>query len=177
MASNCSGVISARASTVVIPAAASFSKAPAYFDPLNLLELALADPDADIGAWRDIAHDLLAQTADLPPGPDQQPIVPPSLLTSPRISALVKGLPTQACLPTGRYSINVVYPDGQAWTVPNEAGACANAEGATNYAKLTCTIQPRPVLRSQGDRAVVEITPAAKGACRTPLPPACLPTP
>jgi hypothetical protein len=33
------------------------------------------------------------------------------------------------CLPTGRYGINVVYPTGQAWTVPNEAGSCAATEG------------------------------------------------
>ncbi len=121
---------------------------------------------------------LLAPTADLPPTGDQQPIVPPSLLTSPRISSLVKGLPVQSCLPTGRYSINVVYPDGQAWTVPNESGVCSGLEGSTNYAKLTCTIQPRPVLRSQGERAVVEITPATnKANCPTSLPPACLPVP
>jgi hypothetical protein len=124
-----------------------------------------------------ITPHLLAQTADIPPAADEQPIVPPSLLSSPQIAALVKGIPVQGCLPTGRYSINVVYPDGQAWTVPNEAGVCASAEGSTNYDKLTCTIMPRPVLRSQGERAVVEITPAAKGSCQAPLPAACLPKP
>jgi hypothetical protein len=61
------------------------------------------------------------------------------------------------CLPKGRYAINVVYPDGQAWTVPNEAGACSGTEGQTDYGGLTCTIKPRPVLYSQGNRAVVEI--------------------
>jgi len=67
----------------------------------------------------------------------------------------------EGCLPVGRYAINVVYPDGQAWTVPNEAGACtgsATGEGDTNWASLTCSAQPRPVIRSQGPRAVVEIT-------------------
>jgi hypothetical protein len=121
---------------------------------------------------------LLAQTADLPPAPNPQPIVPPSLLMNPTISSLVKGLPVQACLPTGRYAINVVYPDGQAWTVPNESGVCQGAEGSTNYSKLTCTVQPRPVMRSQGERAVVEVTKATDPThCTTPLPPACLPTP
>ena len=120
---------------------------------------------------------LFAQTADIPPATDKQPIVSESLLSSPKIAALVKGLPVQACLPTGRYSINVVYPDGQAWTVPNEAGVCSSTEGSTNYSKLTCTIQPRPVVYSQGERAVVEITPAAKGNCPEPLPAACLPSP
>ncbi len=64
------------------------------------------------------------------------------------------------CLPKGRYAINVVYPDGQAWTVPNEAGACTGAatgEGTTNWNEATCTMQRRPVIQSQGPRAVVEI--------------------
>ena len=60
--------------------------------------------------------------------------------------------------------------------MPNESGVCSSEEGSTNYAKLTCSLEPRPVLRSQGLRAVVEITPAASCA-KTKLPPACLPTP
>jgi hypothetical protein len=107
---------------------------------------------------------LTAPTADLPPQP---------ILSSPQINALVKGIPVQACLPTGRYAINIVYPDGQAWTIPNESGVCASAEGSTNYKKLTCSIEPRPVLRSQGQRGVVEITPTADCA-NSKLPPACL---
>jgi len=73
----------------------------------------------------------------------------------------------QGCLPTGRYSINVVYPNGQAWTVPNEAGACtgdATGEGGTDWTNLTCKTQPRSVLRSQGPRAVVEIVTATNPA-------------
>jgi hypothetical protein len=83
----------------------------------------------------------------------------------------------QGCLPTGRYSINVVYPNGQAWTVPNEAGACtgvATGEGTTDWTQTppTCTIQQRNVLRSQGPRAVVEITPAKNMAhCQGPSTP------
>ena len=77
------------------------------------------------------------------------------------------------CLPKGRYAINVVYPDGQAWTVPNESGACSGSEGSTNYLAqpLTCTLKPRPVLYSQGNRAVVEIVgPTDPTNCQTPGP-------
>ncbi len=35
------------------------------------------------------------------------------------------------CLPEGRYAINLVYPTGQAWTTPNEAGICAESEPQT----------------------------------------------
>jgi hypothetical protein len=119
---------------------------------------------------------LFAMTADLPAQANSAPIVPPSALSSPQFASLVKGLPVEGCLPTGRYAINIVYPDGQAWTVPNESGVCSSEEGSTNYSKLTCSIEPRPVLRSQGQRAVVEITPSASCA-KSKLPAACLPTP
>ena len=77
------------------------------------------------------------------------------------------------CLPKGRYAINIVYPDGQAWTVPNEAGACSGSEGSSDYTNLTCTIKPRPLLLSQGNRAVVEIVgPANKANCQGSGPPA-----
>ncbi len=119
---------------------------------------------------------LFAQTADIPAQTGTAPIVPPAALSSPQLASLVNGIPTQACLPVGRYAINVVYPDGQAWTVPNESGVCLGAEGSTNYTKLTCTMEPRPVLHSQGQRAVVEVTAAANPAnCAARLPPACLP--
>ena len=93
------------------------------------------------------------------------PIVPQAVLTNPQFASLVKGIPIEACLPTGRYAVNVVYPDGQAWTVPNESGeACLGDEGSTDYARLKCTLQPRPILYSQGTRAVVEIVPATNKA-------------
>jgi len=113
------------------------------------------------------------------------PIVPIGLLQNDgtdvaSVSNLIKPPPNytagttspaiQGCLPTGRYSINVVYPDGQAWTVPNEIGACtgqATGEGDTlwNDSPITCTVQgTRDVLRSQGPRAVVEVTPAMNAA-------------
>lgn len=143
---------------------------------------------------------LVGNSADTPPM--QVPIVPLNLLqndgtTLASVANLVAPPPgykagmtspaIQGCLPTGRYSINVVYPDGQAWTVPNEAGACtgdATGEGKTDWTNLTCFTQPRPVLRSQGPRAVVEITPAknpmhCQGASSQtnpgPVPPICLP--
>ncbi len=118
---------------------------------------------------------LFAPTADLPAQQNSAPIVPPSALSSSQFASLVKGLPVEGCLPTGRYAINIVYPDGQAWTVPNESGVCSGEEGSTNYARLTCSLEPRPVLRSQGLRAVVEITPSA--SCKSALPPACQSTP
>jgi hypothetical protein len=101
---------------------------------------------------------LTGLTADLPTGTPATPIVSPSVLMSPSIAALVAPPVVTACLPTGRYAINVVYPDGQAWTVPNEAGACSGSEGPTDFTTLTCVAKPRSIIRSQGPRAVVEIT-------------------
>ena len=117
---------------------------------------------------------LLATTADVSQPPvDGVPVLPPAVLASPQVAALVGGTPVEGCLPTGRYAINVVYPDGQAWTVPNESGACSRDEGATDTKKFTCAIKPRPILYSQGTRAVVEITPTTnpahcKGAAAVP---------
>ncbi|HEX3343836.1 MAG TPA: hypothetical protein VHS09_04650, partial [Polyangiaceae bacterium] len=41
----------------------------------------------------------------------------------------------------------------------NEAGGCSGDEGTTDYTpgNLTCTLKPRPILYSQGSRAVVEV--------------------
>jgi hypothetical protein len=99
----------------------------------------------------------LGLSADVPNGKPNIPIAPPTIFQNPQIAALVQTHPVEACMPTGRYAINVVYPDGQAWTVPNEAGACTGNEGSTDYAALRCTLNSRSVLRSQGPRAVVEI--------------------
>jgi hypothetical protein len=65
----------------------------------------------------------------------------------------------EGCLPKGRYAITLVYPTGQAWTVPNEIGGCAPSEGAvvSRSGGSSCTMKPRPVLLSQGARAVLEI--------------------
>jgi len=139
----------------------------------------LFDPTVSDKRGTLVTPHLLGTSADLA-GAIPAPVVPASALSSPQFAAQVKGSPVQACLPTGRYAINAVYPDDQAWTVPNEAGACSGVEGTTNYAQLTCTLQPRPVLRSQGTRAVVEIVAASNPAsCTGPhaVPAACLPSP
>ena len=90
------------------------------------------------------------------------PIVPVDILSNNQLTtryqatSLVNNVQF-GCLPKGRYEINIVYPDGQAWTVPNEAGACSGTEGASDFTNLTCTLKARPILYSQGNRAVVEI--------------------
>jgi hypothetical protein len=120
---------------------------------------------------------LIAPSADST-GSMMQPIVPPTALTQPALASIVNPVPVQGCLPVGRYAINIVYPDAQAWTVPNEAGSCSAAEGPTNFAGLTCATQPRPILYSQGTRAVVEIVPASDpSACAGAMkvPDICLP--
>jgi hypothetical protein len=132
------------------------------------------------------------QRADVPPPAppdDTGPIVPLDLLTNTAIdrqsvSGLVSAV-VQGCLPKGRYAISLVYPDGQAWTVPNETGACALGEQPTDYANLLCTARyrQRPILYSQGTRAVVEVVdPQDPANCQPnglpgnvpPVPPQCL---
>ncbi len=85
----------------------------------------------------------------------------------------------RGCLPMGRYAISLVYPTGQAWTVPNETGGCSALEGSVRVGDRggTCTDKPRPVLLSQGSRGVVEIIGAAEpGTCEEhPVPEECLP--
>lgn len=98
-------------------------------------------------------------------------------------SSLIKDA-KEACLPTGRYNINLNYPaTGQAWTVPNETGSCAETEGVQipGSPLPTCKDKPREVLRSQGPRAVLEIfaaeTADEQAWCAAhPVPPECLPT-
>jgi hypothetical protein len=74
------------------------------------------------------------------------------------------------------------YPSGQVWSVPNEAGACAPLEGVLVEKDRvgSCSRKPRPILYSQGPRAVLEIvpptTPEGIKACEdAPVPPECLP--
>jgi hypothetical protein len=141
----------------------------------------LTDPGAFVPGTLVTPHPK-ATTADLdcsstpcvPNGTPEQLIAPPDLLTQPAVSALVGGQAT-GCLPMGRYAINVVYPDGQGWTVPNEAGACSGTEGSTDYVNLTCPQKPRPVLYSQGNRAVVEVVAAKDPAycVANPVPAVC----
>jgi hypothetical protein len=109
-------------------------------------------------------------------GMPDQPIVPPDLLA--KLASVVSGA-KPACLPTGRYAINVVYPDGQAWTVPNEAGTCSATEGAADFTRLSCAAKSRPILYSQGNRGVVEVVAARNPAyCSLhPVPEECLRSP
>jgi hypothetical protein len=105
------------------------------------------------------------------------PIVPVDLLTIDEatqhrfpVSNLVNSV-KYGCLPKGRYAINIVYPDGQAWSVPNEAGACSGGEGLSDFTNMTCQLKPRPILFSQGNRAVVEIVgPTNPQSCQSPSP-------
>jgi hypothetical protein len=57
---------------------------------------------------------------------DPQAIVPGlrSLLGRPDADVRV----VEGCLPRGRYQINLLYPTGQRWAVPNEAGVCIAPE-------------------------------------------------
>ena len=88
----------------------------------------------------------------------------------------------RGCLPLGRYAMAAVYPSGQVWSVPNEAGGCAPLEGKLVEADGvgSCARKPRPILYSQGPRAVLEIvpptTPEGEKTCQdAPVPVECLP--
>jgi hypothetical protein len=96
--------------------------------------------------------------------------------------------PMLGCLPPGRYAPNLVYPTGQAWTVPNESGSCAVLEGSVDFTSSSTTgaacatdggAPTRDVLQSQGPRAVLEITetPGSKTCAAHPVPAVCLPPP
>jgi hypothetical protein len=129
---------------------------------------------------------LTGAPADNPTGPTTTPLFDPNAILAAQ-SKLIHGY-TEACLPTGRYQINLVYPSGQAWTVPDEAGSCASDEGAVGPASTAasappgdglqgCQTKPRAVMPSQGTRAVLEIVPPPAGDnyCDThPVPAACM---
>lgn len=93
-------------------------------------------------------------------------------------NALVREV-KRGCLPMGRYAVTLVYPSGQAWTVPNETGSCAPSEGGIFVGQRvsSCVAKQRPVLLSQGARAVVEIIgPRDEATCANfPVPTECLP--
>ncbi|MDC0742676.1 hypothetical protein [Polyangium mundeleinium] len=78
------------------------------------------------------------------------------------------------CLPEGQYSMNLVYPTGQAWSVPNEAGVCALAEPQTSDGK-TCkaVTNARPRLVSQDAMLIVGAPKDAAYCKANPTPTAC----
>jgi hypothetical protein len=79
------------------------------------------------------------------------------------------------CLPEGRYAINLIYPTGQAWSTPNEAGICAKSEPQTADGKgcAEASGPHRVLLPSQ--KAVLTITPPTDAAycVANPTPPIC----
>jgi hypothetical protein len=105
----------------------------------------------------------------------EKPLFDPKNILKQRIVREIK----QGCLPKGRYAITLIYPTGQAWTVPNEMGGCARAEGERRPSGdiSTCASKPRPVLLSQGARAVLEVVdarPEDQALCdANPVPDVC----
>lgn len=78
------------------------------------------------------------------------------------------------CLPQGNYAMNLVYPTGQAWTLPNEAGVCAEGEPESSDKKrCVSTTNDRARLASQ--LAMVVVGPPNDAAyCKAnPTPKAC----
>jgi hypothetical protein len=82
-----------------------------------------------------------------------------------------------ACLPQGRFGLNLVYGTGQAWSNPNEVGVCAAGETESSDGK-TCsaTLGSRPRLPSQ-DTVLTIGPPSDPKYCALPghgVPPCCL---
>ena len=79
------------------------------------------------------------------------------------------------CLPEGTYAMNLVYPTGQAWTLPNEAGVCADGEPQSADGKK-CVAPTNSRLRLASQDAMVTVIPGDKAYCKAnPTPKACLP--
>lgn len=94
----------------------------------------------------------------LPRAPTRRRGRAPSSTRTRSPSSRSSGRSRRGCLPQGRYAITLVYPGGQAWTVPNEAGGCAALEGATTTGERpTCSIKPGASSSPQGARGVLEI--------------------
>ncbi len=117
---------------------------------------------------------LTARSADATEA-GEKPLFDPKNVLKQRIVREIK----EGCLPKGRYAMTLVYPTGQAWTVPNEMGGCAPSEGTLGPSGnlATCSAKPRPVLLSQGARAVLEIVdarPEDQATCAAhPVPDVC----
>jgi hypothetical protein len=83
----------------------------------------------------------------------------------------------EACLPKGRYALNLVYGTGQAWSVPNEAGVCQKGEDLDPKDTTQCKASAgsRPRLASQ-DVYLTIGEPDDAAYCQAHPPPAeCLP--
>ena len=106
---------------------------------------------------------LTAAPAD-DPGGAEVPLFDPATVIA-ASNGLVREV-RRGCLPPGRYAVHVGAPSGQTWTTPNEAGGCAASEGNVTGTDdpASCSGDARGVLRSQGMRAVVEITAATSPA-------------
>jgi hypothetical protein len=85
----------------------------------------------------------------------------------------------EACLPQGRYAMNLVYGTGQAWTVPNEAGVCQALEPESSDGTMCVAAQPAGASRHRllSQDVVLTIGPPNDPAyCMThPLPAECCP--
>jgi hypothetical protein len=123
------------------------------------------------------------QAASADPSEGTKALFDPALVSrNPLAKRLIRDT-VQGCLPLGRYAINIVYPTGQAWTLPNETGSCAKLEGQVSFGEpgslpfclQSRTTPPRSVLLSQGTRAVLEIVPAdnPQHCVQNPVPVVC----
>lgn len=137
----------------------------------------------DLGATL-VAPFFSGTSADPKTSGDQPLFDPNAVITALQPIFGTINAPVQGCLPPGRYAPNLVYPTGQAWTVPNESGSCAASEGSLAFSSsdpsgAACVgagaATPRPVLFSQGPRGVLEVTRSVGSAtCQQfPVPKAC----
>lgn len=92
-----------------------------------------------------VSHDTDAQGTKLLSNPEELKAVLSAQFGRPMEIVL-------GCLPEGDYSMNLIYPTGQAWTLPNEGEVCGALEAASADGSK-CGIRAR--LKSQGARLIV----------------------
>jgi hypothetical protein len=110
----------------------------------------------------------------------EKPLIDPAVLKQ-ASGKLIRDV-KRGCLPLGKYGMNLVYPTGQAWTIPNEMGSCTAIEGGwdTTVNPSSCSSKARAVMQSQGIKAVLEIvpptTPDGQKLCNedAPVPQECI---